>query len=101
MRKRDRIDVGSHYDRIIQSTAFELQLPSVSSLKEYESQERRPAFTRFNVFLRDRFSCLYCGEALPAQELTFDHVIPRSRCCLLYISPTLRPSPESLMHSRP
>jgi 5-methylcytosine-specific restriction endonuclease McrA len=37
---------------------------------------RQPAFTRFNVFLRDRFSCQYCGSR---EDLTFDHVIPRSR----------------------
>ncbi|NCU73558.1 MAG: HNH endonuclease [Candidatus Fonsibacter ubiquis] len=35
-----------------------------------------PNFTRFNVFLRDRFSCQYCGSN---KNLTFDHVIPRSR----------------------
>jgi 5-methylcytosine-specific restriction endonuclease McrA len=35
-----------------------------------------PAFTRFNVFLRDRFSCQYCGSK---DDLTFDHLIPRSR----------------------
>ena len=35
-----------------------------------------PAFTRFNVFLRDRFSCQYCGSR---DDLTFDHLLPRSR----------------------
>jgi 5-methylcytosine-specific restriction endonuclease McrA len=35
-----------------------------------------PAFTRFNVFLRDRFTCQYCGSK---DDLTFDHLIPRSR----------------------
>ena len=75
----ERVNVVSQYDRVIHSPSFELKLPSVISLKEYVSQERRPAFTRFNVFLRDRFACQYCGDAFPAQELTFDHVIPRSR----------------------
>jgi 5-methylcytosine-specific restriction endonuclease McrA len=28
------------------------------------------------VFLRDRFQCQYCGAD---EDLTFDHVIPRSR----------------------
>src|SRR6187551_923320 len=37
---------------------------------------RRPAFTRFNVFLRDQFECQYCGDP---KDLTFDHVIPRSK----------------------
>jgi 5-methylcytosine-specific restriction endonuclease McrA len=31
------------------------------------------------VFLRDRFECQYCGDPFPTQELTFDHVIPRSK----------------------
>ena len=37
--------------------------------------ERALAFTRFNLFLRDKFRCVYCGSN---KELTFDHVIPRS-----------------------
>ena len=40
---------------------------------------RRPAFTRFNVFLRDRFHCQYCGGDFATNELTFDHVVPKSR----------------------
>ncbi|MEO0679383.1 MAG: HNH endonuclease, partial [Pseudomonadota bacterium] len=30
----------------------------------------------FNLFLRDEFTCQYCGAK---GDLTFDHVIPRSR----------------------
>lgn len=48
------------------------------ALKEYVPQSRQPAFTRFNLFLRDRFSCQYCGERFPTRDLTFDHVIPKS-----------------------
>ncbi|WP_146890922.1 HNH endonuclease, partial [Acetobacter oeni] len=48
-------------------------------LREYVPTARRPAFTRFNVFLRDNFSCQYCNDHLPTHELTFDHVIPRSK----------------------
>ena len=56
-----------------------LRLPSVISLKEYVAPARRPAFTRFNVFLRDRLVCQYCDGTFPAHDLTFDHVIPRSQ----------------------
>src|SRR5260370_8672987 len=56
-----------------------MQLPSVVSLKEYVPAARHPAFTRFNVFLRDRFTCQYCGEPYPSHDLTFDHLVPRSR----------------------
>ncbi|MBL8671243.1 MAG: HNH endonuclease [Alphaproteobacteria bacterium] len=75
----DRVNILSSYDRVVRSPSFEMKLPSVIALKQYIPMARRPAFTRFNVFLRDRFACQYCGTALPSQELTFDHVVPKSR----------------------
>ncbi len=53
-----------------------MRLPSVVCLKTYVQPARNPAFTRFNVFLRDKFQCQYCGEH---DDLTFDHVIPRAK----------------------
>jgi 5-methylcytosine-specific restriction endonuclease McrA len=74
-----RVNIVSTYDRVVHSPSFAMRLPSVISLKEYIPAARRPAFTRFNVFLRDRFTCQYCGEAFASHDLTFDHLIPRSR----------------------
>ena len=75
----DRVDIVALYDRVVRSPSMQFQLPSVIALKDYVPMARRPAFTRFNVFLRDRFQCQYCGGDFPASELTFDHVMPRSR----------------------
>lgn len=75
----DRVSVLSEYDTEARSPRHVIRLPSVIALKEYIPAARRPAFTRFNVFLRDGFSCVYCGREHPTQELTFDHVVPRSR----------------------
>ena len=75
----ERVNVVSVYNRMIHSPRRQMALPSVISLKEYIPTARRPAFTRFNVFLRDRFICQYCGESLPTHDLTFDHVVPRSK----------------------
>jgi 5-methylcytosine-specific restriction endonuclease McrA len=72
----DRVNILEEYDRTVHSPGFEMRLPSVVSLKTYVRPVRNPAFTRFNVFLRDHFKCQYCGAA---DDLTFDHVIPRSR----------------------
>ena len=72
----DRVNIVSEYDRFVRSPSFEMRLPSVVSLKSYVKPSRFPAFTRFNVFLRDRFVCQYCGDR---DDLTFDHLIPRSR----------------------
>ena len=72
----DRVNIVSEYDRVVHSSSSEFRLPSVVSLKTYVKPSRNPAFTRFNVFLRDRFECQYCGDG---NDLTFDHVIPRSK----------------------
>lgn len=74
-----RVNILSEYDREVHSASLRMRLPSVIALKEYISASRFPAFTRFNVFLRDSFTCQYCGEPHPTPELTFDHVLPRSR----------------------
>ena len=57
----DRVNIVSEYDTVVHSPSFNMKLPSVVSLKTYIKPSRTPAFTRFNVFLRDRFACLYCG----------------------------------------
>jgi 5-methylcytosine-specific restriction endonuclease McrA len=75
----DRVSVLNEYDTVVHSPSMTLKLPSVIALKEYIPTARRPAFTRFNVFLRDAFSCQYCNERYPTPDLTFDHVTPRSR----------------------
>jgi len=75
----DRVNIISEYERTVRSPSMSMKLPSVIALKSYIPMARRPAFTRFNVFLRDRFTCQYCGQARNATMLTFDHLIPRSR----------------------
>ena len=53
-----------------------MKLPSVIALRQYVKPASHPAFTRFNLFLRDGFACQYCGTH---GDLTFDHVTPRSQ----------------------
>jgi 5-methylcytosine-specific restriction endonuclease McrA len=75
----DRVTIISEYETEVHSPSFRMKLPSVIALKDFVTVDRRPAFTRFNVFLRDKFSCQYCGDEHHAHHLTFDHVIPRSK----------------------
>ena len=70
----DRVDIVESYDREVHSPSLDMKVPSVIALRQYVKQSEFPAFTRFNVFLRDRFQCQYCGNG---EHLTFDHVIPR------------------------
>lgn len=76
---RGSVNVVSEYERTVHSPEIEMKLPSVLALKEYIHTSRTPAFTRFNVFLRDRWTCQYCGAPSKTHELTFDHIVPRSK----------------------
>lgn len=71
----DRVSVVAEYDRVVHSPRFAMRLPSVIALRDYVKPSTHPAFTRFNLFLRDRFTCQYCGTR---GDLTFDHVVPRA-----------------------
>jgi 5-methylcytosine-specific restriction endonuclease McrA len=75
----DRVNILAYYDETVGSPSMRFQLPSVIALKEYYAPKLKPAFSRFNVFLRDDFTCQYTGKKVPVSDLTFDHVIPRSR----------------------
>tara|TARA_B100000579_G_scaffold422072_1_gene423640 strand:- start:235 stop:798 length:564 start_codon:yes stop_codon:yes gene_type:complete len=75
----NKVNVVSEYEEKVHSPNIIMRLPSVIALREYVLNSRKPAFTRFNLFLRDGFCCQYCGCQFSAEELTFDHVIPRSR----------------------
>ncbi len=70
----DRVNILAQYERTVRSPSFQMKLPSVVSLKSYVKPARNPAsHARFNVFLRDRFECQYCGAE---EDLTFDHLDP-------------------------
>lgn len=71
----ERVDIIAEYDRVIRSPNLNMKLPSVIALRQYVRPSSHPAFTRFNLFLRDRFTCQYCGAH---NDLTFDHVVPRA-----------------------
>ena len=75
----ERVNVVSEYNQVVRSPSIEMKLPSVVSLKDYIPLPEKAAFTRFNVFLRDKFICQYCHNSFKVEELTFDHVTPKSK----------------------
>jgi len=104
----NRVDIIAEYDEVARSPSMEIRIPSVVVLRDYVKPQKSVAFTRFNLFLRDEFTCQYCGTS---GDLTFDHVVPRaaggktswenvvaacSRCNLGKGSKTLRQSGLSL-----
>ncbi len=75
-----KVEVLEEYGREIRAVSFSIRLPSVVRLLrmvKYPKSEVK--FSRQNIYARDKYRCQYCGERYPSEELTYDHVIPRSR----------------------
>ena len=76
---RERVTVLEEHDVEFRSPNLTWKPPSVLALKKYVKVPEHVAFNRLNIFLRDDFRCQYCGDTFNTRELTFDHVIPRSK----------------------
>ena len=72
-----RVNVAAEYEEGVRSEKLTLPLPSVIVLKNYVVPTKTVPFTRATLFLRDEFTCQYCGYK--GKDLTFDHVVPKSR----------------------
>ncbi|MBK8971346.1 MAG: HNH endonuclease [Hahellaceae bacterium] len=58
----------------------ELRIPSIIATRnESRCYHESIPFTRHNLFARDRWTCMYCGQGLPLAKLTVDHILPTSR----------------------
>lgn len=75
----DKLVTVAEYDAEVSSQRETFRLPSVVALKDYKKIPRVVPFTRSNIWLRDNGQCVYCKIPLSTSELTFDHVVPRSR----------------------
>lgn len=75
---RDRATVVEEWDAVFRSPSCEIRIPKVIALRIYAPISAAPKFCRRSILLRDRYRCQYCGERFVEEELTFDHVIPRS-----------------------
>lgn len=71
-------EVLQNSEEVVRSPSTVLPIPSVIRLRRYVRRPRvHPVpFNRRNVLRRDTFVCQYCGSG---DDLTLDHVMPRSR----------------------
>jgi len=56
----------------------QVRLPSVVAHMQYLKPPVKVPMTKFNVFLRDNFTCQYSGQKCTPAQLSWDHVIPRA-----------------------
>jgi 5-methylcytosine-specific restriction endonuclease McrA len=76
---QDKAIVVEEWDAVFRSATQQIRVPKVLMLRQFAPVASTPKFCRASVFLRDRYSCQYCGHQFPKSELTYDHLIPRSK----------------------
>jgi 5-methylcytosine-specific restriction endonuclease McrA len=77
---RDRVTVVDEWPgEFFHSPSAAVPVPKVVALRHYAPINAAPKFCRRSILLRDRFRCQYCGNRFTGPELTFEHVVPRSK----------------------
>lgn len=78
---QDKVEILEYHNMFARSARAQFQLPSVMRLKSYVRPRSYGAvrFCRENVYIRDNFTCQYCGDKTAVKNLTLDHVIPASK----------------------
>ncbi len=70
----------SEHDESIGTTRGPICVPRVLLLNEFNRVPRAPLrLSRRHVYMRDEYTCQYCGSRPGVKELNLDHVQPRSR----------------------
>jgi 5-methylcytosine-specific restriction endonuclease McrA len=90
-KENSNIEIIDFYkDDYIQGTCGKkYPIPSVIKSKTYyRLNSQRVNFSRKNVFIRDDFTCQYCGLDVSEASLTYDHIIPKSVWNRKHGSPT-------------
>lgn len=65
---------------VLKTQHFDIRVPEVIVLQHYDKlPSNSVTFSRRNIFKRDRYTCQYCHKQPGSEELTIDHVVPKSR----------------------
>jgi 5-methylcytosine-specific restriction endonuclease McrA len=72
--------VPAEGELFVSTVCSRLRVPEVVSLTRYAGMPTTAVtFSRRNIYKRDRYTCQYCGIQPGSEELTIDHVLPRSQ----------------------
>jgi len=64
----------------IRTVRFDIAVPRIIRLLLYDRLPRQDVkFNRRNIYARDSNKCQYCGKRYPTNNLSIDHVVPRSQ----------------------
>lgn len=79
MKYEGTADVLREYQEIVRSPSVEWRIPAVMRLRKLPKHHSGVRYSKRAIFIRDRFTCQYCGNRFPEKQLTRDHVHPASR----------------------
>jgi 5-methylcytosine-specific restriction endonuclease McrA len=68
-----------HEDWIVHSARWQTRVPAVIMLNQYQKPKHTMRLSKRNIFLRDAYTCQYCGIAVTEVTATLDHVLPVSK----------------------
>jgi 5-methylcytosine-specific restriction endonuclease McrA len=65
-------------DWIVHSQKWSTPVPAVLMLREFQKKKTTIRYSKSNVFLRDDYTCQYCGSDVTKKSATLDHILPTS-----------------------
>lgn len=79
--KYSGIEILEYYlnDYVVGAHSNEKIPAVVKTTKFFKINNHSVNFSRKNLFIRDNYTCQYCGDKLSPNQLTYDHIIPKSK----------------------
>ena len=77
---KGKVEVLKYSETVVHGFHRSLVLPCIVRLIKFVRQvyKNKIPLHRKNIFVRDRFTCQYCGQSCRSRP-TLDHIIPKSR----------------------
>ena len=80
---QNKVETIKETDTVVYNTDKSISyiIPKIIRLVKYVTQvfKNKIPYSKSNVFIRDNYSCGYCGVKMKTKDCTVDHIIPRCK----------------------
>lgn len=67
-------------EHFVKTPSIDFPAPTVILLNSYgDLYQAKVKFSSMSIYRRDRFTCQYCGKRKKKDDLSIDHILPKSR----------------------